>query len=130
MSSRGRRILRVIGAAAVCLLPTAFAAQSAKIDVTGTWAFTIQSDAGTGTPTVTFKQDGEKLTGHYSSMLVGEAELTGSVKGQSIEFTVRADVQGMPLEFKFSGTVESKDAMKGTLADTGFGPATFTGKRK
>ena len=129
MSSRGLRILWAIAAAVVCMRPTAFAAQSAKVDVTGTWAFTIQSEAGVGTPTVTFKQDGEKLTGHYSSMLMGEAELTGSLKGQTIEFTVRADVQGMPLEFKFNGTVEGKDSMKGTLAGAGFGAATFTGKR-
>ena len=130
MSSRGLQILRVIAAAVVCMHPTAFAAQSAKVDVTGTWAFTIQSDAGTGTPTVTFKQDSEKLTGHYSSMLMGEAELTGSLKGQTIDFTVRADVQGMPVEFKFNGTVENRDSMKGTLADVGFGAATFTAKRK
>jgi hypothetical protein len=106
------------------------AAQTEKVDVTGTWAFTVLSDAGTGTPTVTLKQDGEKLTGHYSSMLVGEADLTGTVKGQAIEFTVRADVQGMPIEFKFTGTIESKDSMKGKLDTGGLGDATFTGKRK
>ena len=76
------------------------------------------------------KQDGEKLTGHYSSMLVGEADLTGTVKGQAIEFTVRADVQGTPLEFKFIGTIENKDSMKGKLDTGGLGDATFSGKRK
>ena len=130
MLSRGLWILGVLAALVMCVHAPTVVAQSAKVDVTGTWAFTVQSDAGTGTPTVTFKQDGEKLTGHYSSMLVGEAELTGSIKGQTIEFTVRADIQGMPLEFKFNGTVEGKDSMKGTLSTGGFGDATFTGKRK
>ena len=63
-------------------------------------------------------------------MLVGEADLTGTVKGQNIEFTVRADLQGMPFEFKFIGTVENKDALKGKLDSGGFGDATFIAKRK
>jgi hypothetical protein len=134
--SREFRILSPMAAALLCFgavlatAQTAPAAQAAKIDITGTWNFTVNSDAGTGTPTVTFKQDGEKLTGHYSSMLVGEADLMGTLKGQAIEFTVKADLGGMPFEFKFIGTVENKDAMKGKLDTGGFGDATFSGKRK
>jgi hypothetical protein len=125
------RILRISGVIAAGLLCAHGAAgQATKVDVTGAWTFTIMSEAGTGTPTVTFKQEGEKLTGHYSSMLVGEADLTGTVKGQAIEFTVRADLGGMPAEFKFVGTIENKDSMKGKLDSGGFGDATFTGKRK
>ena len=41
---------------------------------------------------MTFKQDGEKLTGHYSGQL-GEADLTGTVKGQDIEFKFAAEIQ-------------------------------------
>src|SRR5262245_34099468 len=87
-------------ALAVCIASIMWAAQAPKFDVSGEWTFTVQSDAGTSTPAVTLKQNGEKLTGHYSSMLVGEAELTGTVKGQNIEFTVSADVQGTKLELK------------------------------
>jgi hypothetical protein len=128
MLSRRIRILGLI--AAGLLYVQGASVQAEKVDVTGTWAFTVLSDAGTGTPTVTFKQDGEKLTGHYSSMLVGEADLKGAVKGQAIEFTVTADLGGMPIEFKFIGTIENKDSMKGKLDTGGLGDATFTGKRK
>jgi hypothetical protein len=125
------RVLRIVCAITLAAMSVATArAQSAKLDVTGTWMFTVLSEAGTGTPTVTFKQDGEKLTGHYSSMLVGEADLTGTVKGQAIEFTVKADIGGMPLEFKFTGTIEDKDSIKGKLDTGGLGDASFTGKRK
>ena len=106
------------------------AAQGAKVDITGKWAFTVQTDAGTGTPTVTLKQEGEKLTGHYSSQTLGEADLTGSVKADKFEFTFTADLQGTKLEVKYSGTVESKDALKGTLDLGGFGSGTFTAKRQ
>lgn len=102
----------------------------AKIDVTGSWAFTVQTEMGTGNPQVTFKQDGEKLTGHYSSTVLGEADLTGSVKAQAIAFSFTASVQGNSIELTFSGTVEANNSMKGTVSFGGFGDGTFTGKRK
>ena len=106
------------------------AGQGAKVDVTGNWIFTVESALGTSNPTLTFKQDGEKLTGQYSSPLMGETKLTGTVKGQAIEFTVSATVQDMPIELKYAGTVESRDSMKGTLTAGEFGGGTFTAKRK
>ena len=109
---------------------TALARAQSKIDVTGTWAFEVQTEMGTGTPQVTFKQDGEKLTGVYSSQLLGELELTGSVKGQAIQFTLAANVQGNAIELVFSGTIEDSASMKGKVTFTGFGEGTFTGKRK
>ena len=37
--------------------------EKTKVDVTGSWALEVQTDAGgTTTPSVTLKQDGEKLT--------------------------------------------------------------------
>ncbi len=107
-----------------------FAAQNAKVNVTGKWLFQVETGAGSGTPTVTLKQDGEKLTGHYSSMTLGEAELTGTVKGSAIQFSFTADVQGMKIDVAYSGTVENNDAMKGTVTLGGLGEGTFTGKRQ
>ena len=124
-----KRMLIVTAALVACVSWT-LAAQGAKIDLTGKWTFTVQTDAGTGEPTVTLKQDGEKLTGHYSSQVLGEADLTGTVKGQKIEFAFTADAQGTKLEVKYSGTVESKDALKGTLDLGGLGSGTFTAKRQ
>jgi hypothetical protein len=116
----------------MCLagIPVAHAQAPAKIDVTGAWAFEVQTEAGSGTPAVTFKQDGEKLTGHYSSSVLGEADLVGSVKGPSIEFTVAASVQGNAISVTFTGTVDDANSMKGKVAFAGLGEGTFTGKRK
>ena len=119
----------ISGAVAVVLSMDVISAQSTKVDVTGVWLFTVMSELGTGTPTVTFKQEGEKLTGHYSSQLVGEADLTGTVKGQAIEFVISAELQGTKLEFKYTGTVEGKE-MKGKLSAGDLGGGTFTGKRR
>jgi hypothetical protein len=102
----------------------------AKIDLTGKWLFTVETTAGTGTPTVTLKQDGEKLTGHYSSTNLGEADLTGTVKGQSVNFTFEGNVQGNAVPVTYAATIESKDAMKGTIDIGGVATGTFTGKRQ
>lgn len=118
--------------ACVCLLLLfggAHGSAQAKLDVTGTWAFDVVTDAGTGASTVTFTQDGEKLTGHYSGTTLGEADLNGTVKGQSIEFTFSVNVQGNALDVSYRGTADSRDAMKGTLTITAIGNGTFTAKR-
>lgn len=110
--------------------PVAFAAQDAsKVDVTGKWVLTVETSQGSGTPTFTFKQDGEKLTGRYSGQF-GEADLAGSVKGQAIEFTFSVDAQGMNLEVTYTGKIESKDSMSGTVNYGGAAMGTFAGKRK
>jgi hypothetical protein len=104
-------------------------AQATKVDVTGKWAFNVETAAGSGTPTITFTQDGEKLTGKYSGQL-GDADLTGTVKGQDIAFTFNVDAQGTLLNFKYTGTVENKDALKGKVEIVGLGEGTFTAKRQ
>jgi hypothetical protein len=105
-------------------------APGADTDVTGKWTFNVQTDAGSGTPTVTLKQDAEKLTGHYSSQNFGEQELTGSIKGSDFTFSFTADVQGNSLHVTYTGKVESKDALKGTVDLGGVGQGTFTAKRQ
>jgi hypothetical protein len=123
-------IVMVLALACARGFATAQAQPQARIDITGVWAFEVQTEAGTGTPQVTFKQEGEKLTGHYSSAVLGEAELAGSVKGPAIEFTVAASVQGNAIAVTFTGTIDDANSMKGTVSFAGLGEGTFTGKRK
>jgi hypothetical protein len=111
------------------LLASAVAAQQ-KLNITGKWVFEVQTDAGTGTPTVTFKQDGDKVTGHYSSMTLGEADLTGTLKGQSLTFNFQADLQGQAVPVTYQATVDSNTTMKGTIDIGGAATGTFTGKKQ
>lgn len=103
-------------------------AGEARTDVTGTWTFQVEFSGGSGTPTMTFKQDGEKLTGQYSGQL-GEAPLTGTIKGNAIEFAFDITIEGTTAHVVYSGTVE-KDTMKGTAKFGEFGEGTFTAKKK
>jgi hypothetical protein len=98
-----------------------------KIDVTGAWSVTVETEAGSGTPSFTFKQEGEKLTGRYKGLL-GEADLTGTVKGDKIEFSfkVSGQVEGV---VTYTGATDGK-TMKGKVSLAGLGEGTFSGKRQ
>ena len=104
-------------------------AQKPKFDVSGAWAFEVQTDQGAGSPTITFKQDGEKLTGHYVGTF-GESDLTGTVSGADIAFSFGANIQGISLTSTYKGTVESDTTMKGTVTIEQVGGGTFTAKKK
>jgi len=122
--------LRLIAATAVVLaVASVLCAQGEKVDLTGKWTFDVQTDAGSGTPTVTLKQDGDKLSGHYSGQL-GEAELTGTVTGADFTFAFASEIQGTQLNVVYKGTIVSKDSLKGTLSISGLGNGTFTAKRQ
>jgi len=119
------RILVVVFAIGL-LAPARLGAQATN--VTGEWAFNVTTDQGGGTPTITFKQDGEKLTGKYAGQL-GNADLTGTVKGNAIHFTFSIDVQGQQAPVTYDGTVE-KNTMKGKLDIGGMVNGTFTATKK
>ena len=97
-------------------------------NVSGEWAFTVTTDQGAGNPVITFKQDGEKLTGKYAGQL-GNADLTGTVKGSAIHFTFTLDLQGQQAPVTYDGTVE-KNTMKGKMDIGGMVNGTFTATKK
>jgi len=122
-----KTIIRSVVILTVALLTSAqLGAQGTN--VTGVWAFTVTTDQGGGTPTITFKQDGEKLTGKYEGQL-GNADLTGTVKGSAITFAFTVDVQGQQAPVTYKGTVE-KNTMKGPLDIGGMVNGTFTATKK
>jgi hypothetical protein len=105
---------------------SAFAADTAK--VAGDWTLSVETPNGTRTPTASFKQEGENLTGTYKGAL-GEAPLKGSIKGNEIKFTVTVNTPNGELALDYSGTVDG-DSMKGTVKFGQLGEGTFTGKKK
>jgi hypothetical protein len=57
-------------------------------------------------------------------------DITGAVKGTDFTFSFSSDLQGNKLDVEYKGTIESKDALKGTMSMAGFGNGTFTAKRQ
>lgn len=109
--------------------PTSATSASDKTDISGAWSFQVESSAGSGSPTFTFKQDGEKLTGQYKGAF-GEAPLTGTVKGGKVDFVIKVEAQGQQLTITYTGTVEKDGSMKGTAELGDVGSATWTAKRQ
>ena len=126
MGSMFRAVAAAFVLVAGALVATPAFAQA--VNVTGDWAFNVTTDQGAGTPTLTFKQDGEKLTGKYNGQL-GAADLTGTVKGTAIHFTFTLDVQGQQAPVTYDGTID-KNTMKGTMDTGGMVNGTFTGTKK
>jgi hypothetical protein len=77
---------------------------------------------------MTFKQDGEKLTGQYVGQL-GEAPLAGTIKGTAIEFTIGLTIEGNAVQIRYAGTIE-KDSMKGAVKFGDLAEGSFTAKKK
>jgi hypothetical protein len=100
---------------------------SGAVNVTGSWDVEVQTDQGSGNPAFTFKQEGEKLTGTYKGMF-GESPLTGTVKGDKIEFSFKVTGQ-LEGTLTYTGTTDGK-TMKGKVSLAGLGEGTFTGKKK
>lgn len=103
--------------------------QTAGANITGEWSFAVETSAGSGNPSFTFKQEGEKLTGTYKGQL-GEGPLTGTVKGSDVTFTVKVNAQGQDLTIVYTGKIENNDTMKGKVVLGELGEGTWTGKRK
>lgn len=128
--TRSGRTSAAMAVACALVVTSLVVVATQEVDVTGTWIFDVTSDAGGGKPTVTLKQEGDQLTGHYSSDQLGEADLSGTVKGREITFSFETEAQGFALEVTYTGTVEGDDAISGTMSLGDFGGGTFTGKRQ
>ena len=128
MKTSRKTFLRTIGLLAAAALLGSAHVGAQGTNVTGEWLFNVTTDQGGGTPTITFKQEGEKLTGKYAGQL-GNADLTGTVKGTAIHFTFTIDVQGQQAPVTYDGTVE-KNTMKGKLDIGGMVNGTFTATKK
>lgn len=118
---------------ALCLASPALfahvAAQDKPIDVSGSWALTVETAGGTGSPSVDLKQDAETLTGNYSSQVFGEQKVTGTIKGNAITFGFTTTFEGSSMTVTYSGTADAS-TMKGKVTVGDLGEGTFTGKKR
>jgi len=118
-----RRIVAVVVAASL------WSAAAVAADVAGTWNLTVKMSAGTGTPTLVLKQDGETLTGTYTGRF-GTSPVKGKLSGNGIEFssTVTGPMGGSG-DVTYQGTVDGA-SMSGTVSLGPMGDGTFTGTKQ
>ena len=95
-------------------------------DVSGTWSAAVTLDAGSGTATFVFKQTGDAISGTYAGAL-GEAKVTGTVKGNQIEWMFENADAGKVV---YKGTLEGTSKIKGTCEYGAVGKGTFDATKK
>lgn len=105
----------------IIVLFFALAAMAFAADISGKWSFEVVLDAGSGSPSFEFTQSGETLTGTYHGQF-GDAKVTGTVKGNHVEFTFGSDAGTV----KYSGTITDAKHMKGSADYAGAASGTFT----
>lgn len=117
----------VAAVSVLALGSTAALAPLLAIDLTGTWAFAVVTENGTGTPTVTIKQQGDSLSGTYESGRMGVVPFKGTVKDSTFTFALNT---GGGATLTFTGVLVNATSVKGDVDFGGQGGATFTGERK
>jgi hypothetical protein len=116
-----------VSALMLALVAAAPVAAFAQGSVAGDWDLTLTTPQGTNTVSVSFKQDGDKVTGTLTSPM-GSVPLAGTATAGELTATASIDVQGMALEMAFNGKLAG-DALNGTVKVGDFGEFPFTGTR-
>jgi hypothetical protein len=97
----------------------------AAADISGSWSASVVLDAGSGTATFVLKQAGDALSGSYSGAL-GEAKVTGSVKGDEVEWSFESEDAGKVV---YKGKLEGAAKIKGTVEYGSLGKGSFTAEK-
>jgi hypothetical protein len=114
------------------LLLAGLAAQRVQADehaaVAGTWALTVETSAGTGTPTLVLVQDGANLTGTYTGRF-GDQPVTGAIEGNEIRFAFSVSGPMGSAVVTYTGVVDG-DAMRGSMQMGSMAGGNFSGRRE
>lgn len=109
----------------ICLLSTPLllaqdseSSNSQPANIGGSWQISWQGRGGSQQATIQIQQDGSKLNGTFQDSGGSSSQLTGSVAGNNVSFSVR--VQGRPMTLAFIGTIDG-DKMSGTFQPQGGG---------
>jgi len=106
-------------------------AASGNANLAGDWNISLQLDTITATPALTLKQEGDKLTGEYTSQQYGKFPVTGTVKGTEMTFSVSMSVEGNAINAVYTGVVQADGSLKGSVDIAGGAMAgSFTAVKK
>ncbi|MEO5858044.1 MAG: hypothetical protein ABIR33_03755 [Pyrinomonadaceae bacterium] len=102
-------------------------AASAQTSVVGDWDGSFNTPGGARPFKLILKVDGEKLSGTVKRAN-GDVPLTGTIKGDDINFSYTITYGGNDLTLLFSGKVVG-DSMSGTISFGGQAEETWSAKR-
>ena len=117
------RLVVALGVVAAALVVSV----TAQSNVAGDWNMTIDSDQGSLSATMTFKQDGEKVTGSMPTDQI-TFEFEGTISDNKLELVAEIDAGGAFLEVILEATVDG-DEITGTRDFGGYGSGDITATR-
>ncbi|MBL0159195.1 MAG: hypothetical protein IPP47_19080 [Bryobacterales bacterium] len=101
------------------LLCTATLALAADTKLTGEWQVQRNAAGRESTGACTFTQQDNDLGGTCTTP-GGPVKLTGKVDGKKITWTIKAESEAGPVTVVYAGTLESDDAMSGSVTAVEF----------
>ena len=94
----------------------------------GKWTWLVDAPGQQLELDVDLKQDGGSFSGTSSSVIGNAIIESGKVNGKVVTATLKADIQGQPMEFVVEGTIDG-EKMSGTITGGGYGSLPFTATR-
>jgi hypothetical protein len=79
-------------------------------DISGNWKATAEGPNGSMQRTFTFKVDGNKVTGETTSSMLGKSAITdGKVEGDTVTFSITADLGGNQMKIDYKGKIAADE---------------------
>lgn len=118
-------------AAAMLIAALATTATAAILhDLSGRWQLAVVTDNGTGYPILELKQEGDKVTGTYTSNAMGSRTIAGTVYGDTLSFVLSPSGAGEGMVLTYTARIVTADSLNGYVDFAGQGGANFTGRRQ
>lgn len=109
---------------------TTTAADKPAASLTGDWITAVELPNMTANPGITLKQDGEKLTGEYTSAQYGKFPINGTVKGNDVTFWFAMSVEGTAMNVTYTGKIDADGSLKGSVNYGDMMSGTFSATKK
>jgi len=112
----------------VSLAKVVDASAAANTNIGGKWSLVADAGGQQLPIAVEFNQTGATFTGGTAAEIGNGTIESGKITGNTFTALLHADVQGQPVDFTMSGTVDG-DKMSGTFENAQFGSIPFTATR-
>lgn len=113
----------LLGVGVIISSPLLVAAQD-RVDVTGDWELTIETDGITMSKDLVLQQEGAQLTGTNAGV-----KIEGTVKDKAIEWKEPAKGKPKDIDVVYKGKVTGVDTMEGSVDFGPVGTAAWKAKR-
>jgi dipeptidyl aminopeptidase/acylaminoacyl peptidase len=101
---------------------------AAGVNITGKWNAMVEAGAQQVAVVFDMKQEGGTFTGSSVSELGAGSITGGKVSGNSMTCTMKADIQGQPMDIVIEGKIDGSK-MTGTMNVPGFGTLPFSAQK-